>query len=131
MLQPHILIVEDNADLARAMSILLQGSGYNATYALTGAASLRSLDAQAPDLVFLDLNIGSVNGLDLLQEMRRRGLPGEARVVIFTALDDPELRDRARRLGACDYVVKGTLDGEYLENLAHYHLARASTTAVG
>ena len=128
---PHILIVEDNVDLARAMTTMLQLAGFDAGYALTRESSLQAIDARTPDLLILDLNLASSNGLDLLQELRGSDRLTDARVVIFTAIDDPALRDRARHLGACDYVIKGNLDSQFLASLARRHLPRSSTATAG
>lgn len=122
--QPRILIIEDNPDLAKAMVSLLRISGFNAAFALSEATSFQAMRSSRPQLVLLDLNIANVNGLDLLQEMRQSEDLHDLPVIIYTALDDPALRVRARDLGAIDYVVKGVLDGEYLEELVRRHLAR-------
>jgi DNA-binding response OmpR family regulator len=81
------------------------------------------VDAEDPDLVLLDLTMPDMDGLEVLRrpraDPRHRGLPA----VMFTAVGDLRTVAEATRLGATDYVVKGTGPDEVLASIAR-HLPR-------
>jgi signal transduction histidine kinase len=72
--------------------------------ASTGAGALRKLEAGGFDLLLLDYRLPDLNGLEILQEMRERGL--RLPVVMITGHGDEETAVQALKLGATDYVVK-------------------------
>jgi CheY-like chemotaxis protein len=114
-----VLIVEDNSDLALAMKALLRISGVEATCAVDGATALRLLRSGLPALVLLDVNMPVRSGLDILSDIRADPSLSNARVVVYTAIDDAELRREAMKLGALAYIVKGTLDAGVIAELVH------------
>lgn len=111
--QPNILIVEDHLDLARAMTALLRKAGFSVSYATDTLKASQAMNLVIPAMMILDVNIPKSGGLDFLQAMRVHDKLSNVPVVIYTAIDDPQLRERARKLGAVDYVVKGALDGRF------------------
>ncbi len=70
----------------------------------TGAATLQRLEAEEYDLVLLDYRMLDLSGLEILQEMRDRGI--RVPVVMVTGYGDEETAVQALKLGALDYVVK-------------------------
>ncbi len=72
--------------------------------ASTGAAALRKLEAGGFDLVLLDYRMPDLNGLEVLQEMRERGI--RLPVVMVTGQGDEETAVQALKLGAADYLIK-------------------------
>ena len=72
--------------------------------ASTGAAALRKLEAGGFDLVLLDYRMPDLNGLEVLQELRERGV--RLPVVIVTGQGDEETAVQALKLGAADYLIK-------------------------
>ena len=123
-----ILIVEDNLDLARAVTALLRRSGFNSSYALDAESAHEAMADAVPAMVILDINIPNCSGLDLLEEMRFTDRLAHVPVVVYTAIDDPALRDRARELGAVEYVVKGALDSASISRLVYKHLKSSTDT---
>jgi two-component system, OmpR family, response regulator VicR len=98
-----ILIVEDDRDLVELLSFTLQRAGFIALHAHALPAALALLDADHPDLVLLDLNLGSWSGLELMTEIRRRGrLP----VIMLTSRDREEDIVAGLDAGADDYITK-------------------------
>jgi CheY-like chemotaxis protein len=106
---PTILVVDDVDDARDLTARLFRRAGYRCVTADGGEAALAAVDAEAPHLVLLDLTMPDMDGLEVLRrlraEPRHRGLP----VVLFTAVGDPRTVAEARRLGAADYLVKGTV----------------------
>ncbi len=103
-----VLIVDDNEQIAAPLAALLRINGHDATFAASAAAALTHLRQSSPDLVLLDLTMPRVDGLDLLEALSSEPRYANVRVAIFSARDDAESRAAAQRLGACDFIVKGT-----------------------
>ncbi|MGB4782468.1 response regulator [Candidatus Methylomirabilis sp.] len=70
----------------------------------TGTAALRKLEADGYNLVLLDYRMPDMNGLEILQEIRERGI--HLPVVMVTGYGDEEIAVQALKLGASDYIVK-------------------------
>jgi two-component system copper resistance phosphate regulon response regulator CusR len=100
----RILVIEDEAKVARALSDGLSREGYEVTVAGTGEEGYFLLDSGSFDLVVLDLMLPGRDGLEVLATMRsrRRGIP----VLIVTARDSVEDRVIGLDAGADDYLVK-------------------------
>ena len=100
----HILVVEDETKVARALSEGLAREGYEVTVARTGEEGYYLLDARSFDLVVLDLMLPGRDGLEILATLRSRdrGIPD----LILTARDAVEDRVVGLDTGADDYLVK-------------------------
>jgi DNA-binding response OmpR family regulator len=99
-----ILIVDDEANLRRSLALILVKAGYAVTSAANGQEALHYLQAGAFDLVFLDLKMPDVNGIDILTKIRSQYL--EMPVLILTAHATLESAIEAVRRGAQDYLIK-------------------------
>ncbi len=100
----RILVIEDEAQLARQISRALTRSGHSATARYDGDEGLATALSDPPDLVVLDLNLPKLDGLSLLQRLTQSGSP--ARVLILTARGEVEHRVRGLKAGADDYLTK-------------------------
>jgi len=98
----HILVVEDDRDLARYIELALSHEGYQVTLAHDGEEGLR-LAVEDHDLVLLDVMLPGLGGMQVLQAVRRRsGVP----VILLTARDRTEDKVQGLDLGADDYLTK-------------------------
>jgi DNA-binding response OmpR family regulator len=98
-----ILVVEDEAKIARLVSDYLEHAGFDVTVAGDGEVALASARRFKPDLVVLDLGLPGRDGLDVARTLRRTsGVP----IVMLTARGDETDRIVGLELGADDYVVK-------------------------
>ena len=100
----HILVVEDQKDLALGLRANLEVEGYEVTVAHTGEDGIRAATAAEPDLVILDLMLPDTDGYDVLGRLRRSGK--EMPVLILTARGEEVDKVRGFRTGADDYVTK-------------------------
>lgn len=100
----RILIVEDEADLARGLEINLRREGYEVLKAETGERGLRLALEENPDLILLDVMLPGINGLDLCRLLRQKGF--DAPIIILTARGEEIDRVLGLELGADDYVPK-------------------------
>ena len=107
MSQAHILIIEDDARLARMVAEYLGQSGYSVAHAGEGGLGLAALQERLPDLVILDLMLPDTDGLEVCRRIRALG--GEAAKVpllMLTAKGDPMDRIIGLEMGADDYLPK-------------------------
>jgi two-component system KDP operon response regulator KdpE len=99
----HILLVDDELSIQRAMAPLLRSRGYSVTVAGTGRAALDLYTRDHPDLVILDLGLPDMNGLDVCRQVRERG---ETPILILSARGAEKDKVAALDLGADDYMTK-------------------------
>jgi DNA-binding response OmpR family regulator len=106
----RVLLIEDDSMLARGIRAALSHSGYDVEVAPTAESALRLARASAFNIGILDLGLPDRDGLELLSDMRREGVPFP--ILILSARDG--LNDRIRGLdtGADDYLVKPFALGE-------------------
>lgn len=100
----HIVVVEDNPDLAFGLRNNLEIEGYDVDVAADGLAGLATVRAGAPDLVILDLMLPGLDGFRVLKALRDEGR--EVPVLILTAKGEEAGKVRGLHLGADDYVTK-------------------------
>jgi DNA-binding response OmpR family regulator len=100
----RILVVEDEAQLARHIVRALTRHGHVASAVHDGADGLREALASAPDLVVLDLNLPGLDGMEVLAGLRQGNSP--SRVIILTARGEVENRVKGLKAGADDYLSK-------------------------
>lgn len=100
----HVLIVDDEPQVADILARSLAREGHRATVAHSGEEALRLLEPVEPDAVFLDVSMPGMSGLDLLAEVRRRwpSLP----VVVITGHATADEVEEVRRPGAVDVIEK-------------------------
>jgi CheY-like chemotaxis protein len=102
----RILVVDDDADIRALANLALSQDGHVVIEAPSGREALALIDAQAPDLLVLDLLMPGQGGLDVLRILRSRPATATLPVVVLTAMDD-EINTRAGfEFGATDYVTK-------------------------
>lgn len=99
-----ILLVEDSERLRRSVSTSLKKSGYLADSTGDGAEGLWLAQSNEYDVVVLDIMLPGLDGLSLLQRLRKQGKT--THVLLLTAKDTIEDRVRGLKLGADDYLIK-------------------------
>ena len=103
----RLLMIEDDGRLASMVGEYLAASGFAFTHAADGLSGLARVQADAPDLIILDLMLPDIDGLDVCR--RIRALPGETArtpILMLTAKGDPMDRIVGLELGADDYLPK-------------------------
>ncbi len=110
-----VLIVDDERTLARAVKTFLSEAGYEAEVAGDGERALELVESLRPDVVFADVRLPGMSGIDLLR--RIRDFDPAIPVIIMTAHGTIEGAVEAVKLGAFDYMKK-PLDLEELKLLA-------------
>lgn len=103
MAQPLILLVEDDPSLRRFLQSTLRRQGFQPLAAATGQEALLMARTHQPELVLLDLGLPDMEGLEVLQALRRER---EAPVLILSARDRERQKVEALDAGADDYLTK-------------------------
>lgn len=125
----HILVVEDEPQIARVLQLELQFEGYDVTIAHTGTDGLIAYREQPFDLVLLDIMLPEMNGLDVLKRIRtdERMTP----VILLTAKNDTSDKVAGLDLGANDYITKPFEFEELLARIrTHLRFAQPKQAAV-
>jgi DNA-binding response OmpR family regulator len=107
----RVLVIEDEPDIARAITAVLAGGGLEVLTAGDGEAGLRSFDAGRPDLVLLDIGLPVLDGWAVLDRIRELS---DVPVLILTAHGLEAEKVRGLRAGADDYVTKPFSNAELL-----------------
>jgi DNA-binding response OmpR family regulator len=102
-MKTRILVVEDDAALARVLRDNLEFDGFEVTCVTSGAAALAAVKSIPTDLVVLDLMLPDTNGFDLFGALRQGG---RTPIIMLTARGQKVDRLRGLNLGADDYVSK-------------------------
>jgi len=113
MTRARVYLVDDHAMVRQGLRAVLSEAGHDIvgdSGDLTEA--LAQLQLLAPDIVLVDLSLGTRSGMELLEELQRRHLP--TRPLVLTMSAQPRHVGMALKLGACGYVLKGSPSEELL-----------------
>ena len=102
----HILVVEDEADLAELVSFNLEQAGYSVRTAGDGQTALSLITEDPPDLVVLDIMLPDLSGIEVCRRIRQNPDTKRLPVVMLTARGEEVDRVIGFEVGADDYVVK-------------------------
>lgn len=102
----HVLIVEDEDFLVRALKDNLVAEGHGVAVAVDGEAAFDEIRKKKPSLILLDLLLPKKNGFDVLKEIRQSPEWQLIPVIILSNLGEDSEIKRALDLGANDYFVK-------------------------
>jgi two-component system KDP operon response regulator KdpE len=98
-----LLIVEDDLQLKRALTVNLEARKYQVSAVTTGAEALQVLAANQPEALILDLGLPDIDGVDLIAKIRQTSrIP----IIVLSARDREIEKVRALDAGADDYVTK-------------------------
>jgi two-component system phosphate regulon response regulator PhoB len=103
---PHVLIVDDERDLAELLDFNLRAAGFSTRVAPTGEAALAAAREQRTDLVLLDLMLPDMSGVEVCRQLRAASDTRELLIVMLTAKGEEADRVRGFEVGADDYVTK-------------------------
>lgn len=107
-----ILIVEDDEFLRSLTAKRLEKEGYVVTVAVDGESALVTAAQEKPNLIFLDLLLPGLDGFEVLGKLKANAELKSVPVVVFSNLGQKEDIERAKQLGADEFLIKAnfTLD---------------------
>ena len=126
----HILIVEDDKDIADLIAHYLRKAGHAIDAAASGPAALAKIRTAPPALVLLDLMLPGMDGLRVCQTLRRDPETAAIPIIMLTARGEEAERIAGLELGADDYVTKPFSPGELVARVGAL-LRRARTSGPG
>lgn len=103
---PHVLIVDDERDLAELIDFNLRTAGFTTRVAFTGEAALQAAREQRADLVLLDVMLPDLSGVEVCRQLRAAATTRDVLIVMLTAKGEEADRVRGFEVGADDYVTK-------------------------
>jgi two-component system CheB/CheR fusion protein len=102
----RILVVDDNADAATTLAMLLRHHGHHVTIALTGPDALKTVAAQPVDVVLLDIGLPGMNGFEVAEQIRKNLHKEDVTIIAATGYAQESDRERARQAGMNHHLVK-------------------------
>lgn len=101
-----ILLIEDDLPLLRAYQIAFSKLGHEVEHAIDGEDGINKAKSQKPDLILLDLFLPKKSGFEVLKELKSDPLYKHIPIICLSVLDQNGEIEKAKALGADDYMVK-------------------------
>ena len=114
MNKPLVLVVEDDTPVRNLITTTLKTHEYRYLSAQNGASAVMEALSHNPDIVLLDLGLPDMDGLEIIEEIRK--ISAKPIIVVSARLEEQE-KIKALDLGANDYVVKPFYMGELLARI--------------
>ena len=114
-LVPRVLVIDDDPEIHRLLSARLEARGYQVSFAASGEEGLNRLREVSPDLIFLDVAMSGMTGIDVLDLVRSQRM--DVAVILTTAYSSEQVAIAALRHGADDYLRKPFDRGEFQATL--------------
>ena len=110
-MRPRLLVLDDEEDVCRLLSIFFEGKGYDVTAAMTAGHAMQLAASETFDVCIFDVNLAGESGLELMGYFKSNfpDLP----IIIYTGVDDESLAETAMFRGVNGFLRKA----EPLENL--------------
>lgn len=122
-----ILLVEDDINLREIYAARLSAEGYELAVASDGEEALSKAVAEKPNLIVLDVMMPKISGFDVLDILRSTEETKEAKVVMLSALSQPNDQERGEQLGADKYLIKSQITLEDVVETAKSMLSDAGS----
>jgi DNA-binding response OmpR family regulator len=103
---PRILVVEDAANDIRLLGTLLSDQGYGVSVARSGEEALEQIGLEIPNLLLLDVILPGLSGYDVCRRLRAQAATRQLPILMVTALQPDEDRQRGLDAGADDFLTK-------------------------
>jgi DNA-binding response OmpR family regulator len=105
-MQGHVLLIEDEPNIAEAIRFLLARDGWRVSVLTTGEGAMAQISDLAPNLVILDLMLPVRSGLQILTDIRAQKDTQDLPVLMLTAKGQERDRDAALAAGVSEYMTK-------------------------
>ncbi len=111
----HILIIEDDAMLRDMYVLKFEKSGFTVSQAAEGAEGLELAKKKKPDIILLDIILPKMDGFAVLESIKSVDALKDVPVVLLTNLGQDTDREKGKKLGAVDYIVKANVTPAQVE----------------
>ena len=116
--RPQVLLVDDDRDIVRALSIRLRAAGYDIAACHDGLAGVAAAESMQPDAIVLDIRMPVMDGLSALAKLREQESTRHIPALVLTANVAETVRNKALDLGA-RYFLEKPCDPKDLVNAIH------------
>jgi len=103
-----ILLVEDDKMISSMYQTKLELEGYSVLVAENGAQAINLALAEKPDLILLDIILPQLDGFSVLRQLRSTDITRNTPIIMLTNLGTDEDKDKGKKYGATDYLVKAS-----------------------
>ena len=100
----HVLLVDDEPDFVEPMAFWLRGKGYQVSIAASGQEAIMAVKEQPPDIVFLDILMPGLDGIETLKRIRE--INAKLPVIMITAYPDEKNLARSQKLNISGFFDK-------------------------
>lgn len=107
----HILIVEDEPNVAKGLQLVLDDEGFRVDWAVNGNEALQKFKGNGFNLVVADLRLPDINGMEVIREIKNER--PETEVVVITGYPSVETAVASAKMGVRDYLKKPFTDDEF------------------
>lgn len=101
-----ILLVDNNPDTLKILTVILQGEGYAIDTAVDGEAALTRISEAPPQMILLDIMLPKLNGIDVCRKLKKDTATRHIPVIIMTAKSNDEAKMGVVSAGADSYLLK-------------------------
>jgi two-component system, OmpR family, alkaline phosphatase synthesis response regulator PhoP len=101
-----ILLIEDDVFISELYKIVFVKQGFEWISAPNGEVGLQKIKTEKPDMILLDIMMPTVNGIDVLKQLKKDDALKQIPVIMLTNLADPVVENEVMQLGALKYVIK-------------------------
>jgi two-component system, OmpR family, alkaline phosphatase synthesis response regulator PhoP len=101
-----ILIVDDERDIIKAVTIRLQTGGYEVVYAYDGAQGVFMAHKEKPDLIILDIRMPAGDGFSIAERLKKTAQTSHIPILFLTGSPERNAEQKAQELGARFYIKK-------------------------
>ena len=115
-----VLIVDDSPFMVRLVGYMLETAGYETASAENGKVALELIAQDPPDLVFLDMMMPEMNGLETLRAIRADAKTKDLPVLMLSAKAQTQDCEAAKEIGADGYLIKPFKSAQVLDSAAQY-----------
>ncbi len=115
----RILVVEDDNSLSVLLRLIMkvQPEDWEVSTAATGLEALSQVEKLRPDLVLLDIMMPEIDGLEVARRLHSEARYQDPKVVILSALSDPDTQRKAKEAGVLEFWIKPVSPDELREGM--------------
>jgi len=115
-----VLVVEDKASLTQMLQFLFLSKGLSVQIAYNGQEALEKVTSIVPSLILLDIMMPQMDGFEVLEKLKKDPATSNIPVIMLTARKSREDMQRARDLGAVEYITKPFKAVEVVDKVLRY-----------
>jgi two-component system OmpR family response regulator len=123
-----VLVVEDDPEINELVGAYVQIAGFEYESALNGTQAVEKARATRPALIVLDVMLPDFDGFEVARRLKGESHTREIPIVMLTALDRDEYRQKGKTAGAVDYLTK-PFDPDRLMDAIRDNVAKTGDTA--